>query len=206
MKKILLIAFLILASSNLLFSQEVVNNGRISGYMFGDYFYNAARDTGISTLSNVVNGGKKDLNGFQLRRVYFTYDYDISESFATRFRLEADQAANTSDGKIGVFVKDAYLTWKNIFKGSDLTFGIQPPPAFEVSESFWGNRFLEKTIMDVRGIVPSRDIAVSLKGKFDQEGVLKYWAMIGNGSGNRPELDKYKRFYAHIQYTPIKTI
>jgi hypothetical protein len=204
MKNVLLTAIILLFSTNLLLSQEVVNKGRISGYMFGDYFYNAARDTGISSLSNVANGGKKDLNGFQFRRIYFTYDYDISETFTTRFRLEADQVANTKNDKIGVFVKDAYLKWNNIFKGSDLIFGISPTPAFEISEGIWGNRFLEKTIMDLRGIVPSRDLAIALKGKFDNDGIFKYWLMIGNGSGNSPETDKYKRFYGHIQYTPIK--
>ncbi len=187
-----------------LFAQEATNRGRISGLMFGDYFYNVSRDTGLSSFANVVNGGKKDFNGVQLRRINFTYDYDISESFTTRFRLEADQAANTSDGKIGVFVKDAYLQWKNIFKGSDFIFGIQPTPAFEASEGVWDNRFLEKTILDLRGVVATRDLAIALRGRIDSEGLFKYWLVIGNGSGTRPETDKYKRFYAHIQYSPIK--
>lgn len=204
MKQILLLAFLIFSSTNLLFSQEIENKGRFSGYMFGDYFYNLVRDSSISSLPNVANGGEKDLRGFQLRRIYFTYDYDISETFSTRFRLEADQSANTSNNKIGVFVKDAYLKWKDIFKGSDFIFGIQPTPAYEISEGIWGNRFLEKTIMDLRGIVSSRDLGVVLKGKFTDEGTLKYWLMIGNNSGNVPEVDKYNRFYAHIQYSPFK--
>jgi len=204
MKKIIL-GLLCLFGSHFLFAQEN-SSGKISGYMFGDYFYNAVRDTGLSALSNVANGGKQDLNGFQLRRVYFTYDNDISENFTSRFRLEADQTANTSDGKIGVFVKDAYLTWKNIFDGSDLTFGIQPTLVIENADADWGHRFLEKTILDLRGIVSSRDIALSLKGKFDSNGVLKYWVMIGDGSGNKPETDKYKRFYAHLQYNPIKNL
>ena len=78
--------------------------GKISGYMFGDYFYNAARDTSITSLPNVANGGAKDLRGFQLRRIYFTYDYDISEIFSTRFRLEADQSSNTGSNKILSFL------------------------------------------------------------------------------------------------------
>ena len=201
--KTIIIASMVLFSSQFLLAQEN-SGGKISGYMFGDYFYNAARDTGISSLSNVVNGGKKDLNGFQFRRIYFTYDYTISEKFSSRFRLEADQTANTSDGKVGVFVKDAYLKWKDIFKGSDFIFGFQPTPAFEVSEGIWGNRFLEKTTMDLRGTVSSRDLAVSLKGKIDEQGMFKYWVMIGDGSGNRPETDKYKRFYGHVQFTPVK--
>jgi hypothetical protein len=203
MKKFLTLLLLFVASLQL-YSEEATSKGKFSGYMFGDYFYNSARDTAITKLPNVANGGAKNLNGFQLRRIYFTYDYDISSSFTTKFRLEADQAANTSNGKIGVMVKDAYLQWKNIFSGSDLIFGIQPTPSFDVSEGVWGNRFLEKTILDLRGIAPSRDIGISLKGKIDGEGMFKYWVMYGNGSGNAPETDKYKRFYAHIQYNPIK--
>ncbi len=203
MKNLFLTAVLIFFSTNLLFSQEVVNRGRISGYMFGDYFYNVTRDTGISSLANVANGGKQDLNGIQIRRIYFTYDYDISQKFVTRFRLEADQEANTSNGKIGVFVKDAYLQWKNIFNGSDFIFGIQPTPSFEISETFMAERYLEKTIMDLRGFETSRELAVSLKGKLDSKGILKYWLMVGDGSGNKPETDKYKRFYAHLQYSPF---
>jgi hypothetical protein len=199
------VAFICLFGSQFLIAQENTG-GKISGYMFGDYFYNAARDTGISSLDNVANGGAKDLNGFQFRRIYFTYDYNISEKFSSRFRLDADQSSNTSNGKIGVSVKDAYLKWKNIFNGSDLIFGIQPTPAYQVSEDIWGNRSLEKTIMDQRGTVSSRDLAVTLKGKFDEEGTFKYWLMIGNGGDSKPEIDKYKRFYAHLQYSPIKQI
>ncbi len=182
------------------------SSGRFSGYVFGDYFYNAARDTGISSFSNVATQGKKDMQGFQLRRIYFTYDYEISDIFSTRFRLEADQVSNTSDGKIGVFVKDAYLRWKNIFSGSDLFFGIQPPPAYEISEALWGYRSLEKTIMDLRGIVSSRDIGVALKGRFDEGGTVNYWLMVGNSSGNKPESDKYKRAYAHLYFKPAKNL
>lgn len=203
MKKLLLIILAVFYAT-LLPAQDNSSKGKFSGLMFGDYYYNVARDTGIASLSNSINNGKKDLNGFQFRRIYFTYDYDISDNFTTRFRLEADQAANTSNGKIGVYVKDAYINWKNIFIGSNLIIGIQPTPAFEISEAFWGYRFLEKTIMDARGIVSSRDLAVSLKGKIDGDGMFKYWVMYGNGSGNSPETDKYKRYYAHIQFTPIK--
>jgi hypothetical protein len=204
--RLILLAFILYSSLSLSFAQEVINRGRISGYMFGDYFYNAARDTGITSLPNVANGGEKDQRGFQLRRIYFTYDYDISESFSTRFRLEADQSSNTGSNKVIVYVKDAFLQWKNIFKGSDLIFGIHPTPAYEISEGFWGNRFLEKTIMDLRGIVSSRDLGVSLKGKFNEEGIFKYWLMVGNNSASVPEVDKYNRIYAHIQYSPIKQI
>lgn len=187
----------------LLFLSGVANaQGKFSGYMFGDYAYNTARDSGVAGLSNVATGGPKDFQAFQLRRIYFTYDNDISSRFTARFRLEADQVSNTTDGKIGVQVKDAYLRWKNIFPGSELLFGIHPTPAYETSEAFWNYRSLEKTIMDLRGIVPSRDLGVSLRGKIDAAGVLNYWVMAANGNANRPENDKYKRYYGQVQLKP----
>jgi hypothetical protein len=103
-------------------------------------------------------------------------------------------------------VKDAYIKWKNIFAGSDLVFGIQPPPAYEVSEAAWGYRSLEKTIMDARGIVSSRDQGISLHGKITSDGMINYWIMAANNSANSPETDKYKRYYAHLHFKPTANL
>jgi hypothetical protein len=188
MKKLfLLIALLFISCIHVINAQ-----GKLSGYMFGDYYYNLYSP-----------GSTASFQAFQIRRAYFTYDNDISEKFTSRFRLEADQSANASNGAIGVAVKDAYLRWKNIFSGSDLLFGIQPTPVFDVSESVWGYRSLEKTIMDLRGIVSSRDIGISLKGAILENGMISYWMMLANGNSNKPENDKYKRYYASIQLKPI---
>jgi hypothetical protein len=194
MKKIFLFAILVLAIMDPAFAQEK-SAPRLSGLMFGDYFYNIDQK----------DSSKKDLNGFQFRRIYITTDYTVSESFDARFRLEADQSASslTSGGKLGVMVKDAYLKWKNIFSGSDLYFGISPNPEIETSESFWGYRALEKTITDLNGAVSSRDFGVDLRGKFDEAGVVRYWVKIGNNSGNAPEANKYKRFYGFLQFVPL---
>ncbi|MCU7490729.1 MAG: hypothetical protein HF300_04305 [Ignavibacteria bacterium] len=194
MKKIILFSALVLVLANSLAAQEKPSP-KLSGLMFGDYFYNIdQRDS-----------SKKNLNGFQFRRIYVTADYTVSESFDTRFRLEADQSASslTSGGKIGVMVKDAYLKWKNIFPGSDFYFGISPTPEIETAESFWGYRSLEKTITDLNGIVSSRDLGVDLRGKFDEAGAVKYWVKVGNNSGNAPEVNKYKRFYGMLQFIPL---
>jgi len=188
--------------------------GKFSGYMFGDYFYNVARDTAFRSgnLSNSAVSGKKDLQAFQIRRIYFTYDNDISENFTTRFRLEADATAGSKEldanNKVTVFVKDAYLKWKNVFKGSDLIFGFQPTSAYEISETAWAYRCLDKTIMDLRGIIPSRELGVSLKGKVVESGTVNYWATIANNTGTAavngtdPYFDKYKRYSLNLLFKP----
>jgi hypothetical protein len=223
MKKTLpIIASLILLSSTAMFGQ-----GKISGYMFGDYYYNVTRDANLGSTNVASPAGAENFQAFQFRRIYITYDNDISEIFTSRFRLEADQIQETVDGtkaatildtasirksgvtianpssKISTFVKDAFLRWKNVFAGSDLIFGIQPTPAYEISEAAWGYRSLDKTIMDLRGIVSSRDMGISLKGKLAGNGMLNYWVMLANNSGNSPETDKYKRYYMHLQFKPV---
>lgn len=198
MGKLGLPLLLIWATTGIAQEKEPPAAGRFSGLMFGDYFYNIERDAGIGNQTNVALTGTKTMQGFQFRRIYFTYDHDIDRQFTTRLRLEADQSATTSNGKIGVFVKDAYLMWKNVFSGSDLIFGIQPPPTYEVSEASWGFRSIERTIMDLRGIYASRDVGVSLKGRVTESGTVNYTVMIGKNAGNSPSTSKYNRYSAQL--------
>jgi len=196
MKNVLLIFTTFVLFAGFVPAQD--KNPKFSGLMFGDYYY----------IAGSHNSSDKDLNGFQFRRIYITTDYAVSDNFDSRFRLEADQSSGslTAGGKVGVMVKDAWLKWKNIFTGSDLVFGISPTPAFDVSEGAWGHRYLEKTIMDLNGIVSSRDLGVDLKGKFDENGTAKYWVKIGNNSGNAPEANKYKRFYGMLEFDPSPSL
>jgi hypothetical protein len=196
-----------------LFAQGLVlGQSKFGGYMFGDYYFNVERDKTYLTLANTQPStampGTTAMQAFQFRRIYLTYDNDISETFTARLRFEMDQAANASNGKIGSFVKDAYLRWKNVFSGSDLFFGIQPPPAYEVSEAAWGYRSLEKTIMDLRGVVSSRDFGLGMHGKLTNDGMFNYWVMIGNNSANSPAATthKYMRYYGHIQVKPTTNL
>lgn len=183
------------------YAQDSTSKGRISGYTFSDFYYNAQRDT-FTNLKNVAFGGPEGLNGFQFNRIYFTYDYDISKKFSTRFRLEGAHDEIFQNGKIGVFIKDAYIEWKDIFKGSTLTFGIQPVAAFTITEQIWNYRSVERTIMDLRRIIDSRDFGLSLKGTIGESKQTSYSIMVGNNSDVKVENDKYKRIYGHLAFNP----
>lgn len=205
MKKILFTGLLCLVTTLSLFPQQE-SSGKISGYMFGDYFYNILRDSAIDKINSKALNGIKNLQGFQFRRIYFTYDYKISDQFSTRFRMDAQTVVGTNSTVFSTFVKDAFLKWNDIFSGSSLIFGIQPPPSFDVTEDYWGYRSLEKTIMDLRGVANSRDFGLVLKGKINSEGTINYWLMYGNGSVLDTEGDKYKRTYAHIDIKPAENL
>ncbi len=177
-------------------AQEGKNKVKFSELMFVDYYY---------YLDN-FDAAKKNLNGLQFRRIYFTSDYSISNTFDTRFRLDANQiaASLTSDGRIGVMVKDAYLRWRSVFSCSDPIFGLLPTRVIDIAESEWRYRSLEKTPMDLFGIVSSRNIGIELKGTLFENGSLNYWVKFGNNSANAPEVDKYKRFYANLLFKLAK--
>jgi hypothetical protein len=182
--------------------------GKISGYMFGDLYYNLSGDPNHVYTANGADAGKafidgsspitKDLNGAQLRRIYFQLDNDLSAKYSTRFRLEMDSKALTSDGKVGAFVKNAYLQAKSVIPRGDFYFGMINTPTWESTEDFWQYRSVEKVLPDFRGLGSSADLGAGLKGHFDGEHHVGYSAMIGTGTGQKPETDRYKKFYLAV--------
>jgi len=189
--------------------------GRISGYMFGDLYYNASGDP-VHTYSGSTDLGKvnvdgngpitQDLNGIQVRRAYFQVDNDLSIKYSTRFRLEVDSKELTSGGKLGVFVKAAYIQIKYLVPRGNFLFGEISTPTFENSEEFWQYRSIEKTIADFRGISPSADLGVELKGYADAAHRIGYSAMIGDGNGQKPENNRYKRFYLSVPLNLVRDL
>jgi len=180
--------------------------GKISGYMFGDYYWNAAGDpnhhydaAGADSGSKVNIDGlgnkaiTKDLNGLQIRRVYLQLDNDLSARYSTRVRLEADGKSLTSDGKIGVAVKALYVQAKSVLPRMDVYAGLVSVPFFDVTEEFWAYRSIEKVLPDFRNYSPSADMGVQVKGFFDPNKVLGYNVLLGNGTGQRVENNRQKR-------------
>lgn len=190
MSSILLLCFSILGMS---FSMLSAQDGRISGYLFGDYFYEMSNPDAATDALN--------RNGFQFRRAYFTYDRDLSEKFTTRFRLEMNSPAFGNNAQLVPYIKHAYLNWRNIFAGSNLLFGLCQTPTFAESEGVWGYRAIERTIMDLRQVAGSADMGLALQGKLGDSGILNYQLMFANGAGVRGETDKNKRIYLSV---PLK--
>lgn len=166
--------------------------GKVSGYMFGDIYYQ------FSDPDTSVN-----YNGFQLRRVYFTYDRDISETFSVRFRLEMNSAGGEL---LTPYIKNAYLAWKNLIPSSTIYFGAQGTPTWGVAEKVWGYRAIAKTIMDFRKVGSSSDLGIGIKGKLTESGSLGYHALIANGEGKKGESNEYKKIYVSIPIVVMDNI
>ncbi len=166
--------------------------GKLSGYMFGDFYYFASHHDSIF----------ENQNGFWFRRIYFTYDYKIDENFTTRLRFEmASPGDLETRGKIFPFVKDAYLKYKQ--KGIGVIFGLSPTPTWDVIEKIWGYRSVEKTPLDLQKFGSSRDLGIALKGKI-QRGIVRYHLMLANGAGTKSETNREKKVYGSLGISPKK--
>lgn len=163
-------------------------SGKFSGLMFGDYYwYDKWHQDEISGANpNSVEGEQ----GFQFRRIYFTYDLSFSERLTTRFRLEMNSNGQFINNNLEPYVKDAYLRWTYTGK-QQLTLGLEPSLTFDWLESFWGMRHIEKTPVDLYRLDASRDFGLTASGPVGDDG-LRYAAQIGNDSGNGSEIDQNK--------------
>ncbi|MEO0163958.1 MAG: hypothetical protein ABIL51_05765 [candidate division WOR-3 bacterium] len=163
---------------------------KFSGLVFGDYYhFTSAED---STIENQ--------NGFWIRRIYLTFDSDISEEFSARVRFEINTpyGFNKPDYLVP-YIKDAYLKYK--VGAQSLMFGIIPSPTFELMEEEWGKRYLEKTPNDLYRIGPSREFGIGAKGRYK---IFKYYAVVGNGEGERSEYNRNKKGMLSLAVEGIK--
>ncbi len=155
-----------------------------AGLMFGDYYYVAANH----------RQSIEDENGFWFRRIYFTTDKGLSESFDTRLRLEFNSPGDfVSNARLEPFVKDAYVRWKK--DQYQILFGIIPSVTLDVIEPFWEYRSLEKTPLDLYRMGFSREFGVAVRGGSDQ---VKFHVAFGNGEGERGETNEGKAVMGSI--------
>lgn len=203
MKNLKLLVILSLFSVQI-YAQEKNNEefkpyGKIFGEVFGDYFYKLNSDTIYESSGGQYQKNKQYDNAFALRRFYLGYEHKFSKKFSAKLMFEGNDSQLLDNGKKTVNVKYYYLKWKNIFPGSDLIIGGQSTPSWSrFTEKIWGYRSIEKTIMDFRKQGGSNDFGLSLSGKLNVDKTIGYNLMVGNGSGQKPEADIYKKVYASV--------
>ncbi len=193
----LLLLLLVLSCNSVAYADE----GKISGYFLGDYYY----------VLKSHNEALENRNGFQFRRIYFTYDRGLSEEFSIRFRLEMNSPSFPPDSKgnnpkLEPFVKHGYLKWTRKEWRTNTYFGLSSSPTWNVIEEVWGYRSVEKTLLDLQKLGNATDFGVAVQGNLDAAKKFSYHAMVGNGTGINGEIDKDKTVYLSLTARPVKGV
>ena len=190
---ILILICLLLNSS----SVASENKEDISGYFFGDYYY----------VSKAHDDRLEERNGFQYRRVYFTYEKDLSAELSMRFRLEMNgksfPTAHQTASKLEPFLKHGYLKWRPSGWRTNIYLGLSGTPTWRNVEQVWGYRSVAKTILDLHKMGSSADFGVGLQGDIDVSKRISYSLMIANGTGTRAEIDNNKKIYFSLAAKPV---
>ena len=174
--------------------------GKLSGYLFGDFYYVAAdHDTTLTSLEGQ--------NGFWIRRAYFTYDNDFEENFTARFRIEVNSPGDfKTSGLLNPYVKDAYVKWNPKGSRHSILFGLSATPTWDLSESLYGYRSVEKTPLDIQKFAGARDLGIAFQGSFDEEKKFGYHLLLANGEGTKSETNKEKKAYLALDAKPTKSL
>ena len=169
---------------------------KISGYVFGDYYWMAANH----------DPGLEDRNGFWIRRTYLTLDKELSADFDMRLRFEMNSAGDfTSRSRLNPFIKDAWLRWK--YAGNhQAILGISPTATTNSVDTIWGYRSVEKSALDLQKWGSTRDLGVALRGTLDSNRKVRYHFLAGNGSGTGSETDSGKKVQLAMSVHPTESV
>ncbi len=145
----------------------ILSSVKAKGLMFGDYYHFTSAD----------NKTVEYQHGFWIRRIYLTFDGEISNGISSRVTLEMNTPYGFGKSlQLVPFVKNAYLKYKP-YRSLGILVGIIPSPTFDIVEQKWGKRYLEKTPEDLYKLGPASEFGLGLKGDFSW---LKYYNVYGN--------------------------
>ncbi len=191
LRKIFLVLALLLCFYNTLGAQ---GKFYISGMVFADYYYNYQNNA----------KSEQNRNAFIFRRIYLTFDKNITSDIKVRLRLESAHGKYGTTSKIFPFVKNAYLEWSNLIPRHRIYFGISETNCFKNAERYWGYRSIEKDILGLNKISSSADMGIGIKGELVGN-VLHHWVTVFNGTGyGSSEVDRYKKISYSLWVTPVK--
>jgi len=168
----------------------LAGEGKWGGEAFGDVYWFAANHDSVI----------EDQNGMWIRRINLSYDYKFSDVYSARVRLEAASPGDFTSLAMITFIKDAWLKWANTNHAALL--GLQVTPTFNLIETVWGYRSIERTPVDLQSLGSSRDLGIGAIGAFGASKKLGYHVLVADGSGTKSENDKGKKVMGAVQLRP----
>ena len=164
--------------------------------------------SGVSYFSYSMKKINTDLGvderGFELNRVYLTYNNEISDKVSFQFQADMQNTNKTEETAYYMYIKKAQLDLK-VTNGAKLIIGMQGMNMFNVAEKNWGNRFLRKTAMDMNKWSASADLGVgvelSMGCPFIESNKIYGSLLVTNGEGYKStSSDNYEKISFQAMY------
>lgn len=136
-----------------------------------------------------------------INRAYLGYQYKFNHDLSAKFLM--DFAGGHKNGKYEAFVKNAFLSYT---PGQfSLSAGMIGTFQFDTQESYWGHRYIEKSIMDKEKMGSSADLGIKASYMFND--FLKGNIAIINGLGYKNvTTSKYMKYALGFNITPTSNL
>ena len=157
-------------------AQSWADNTTVSGRMYYDF-------TNLSTKTNGVESGANNGTGFDITRFYTSVDHKFTDIFSGD--ITTDFQYNTTLGATELYLKKAYLD-ANFDPAFDVKAGATDMPWIPYVENIYGNRFVEKTMVDKQKFGTSSDWGLHAAGTFGKASdgnTISYQVSMVNGNG-----------------------
>lgn len=147
-------------------------------------------------------------NYFDVTRGYINLRKKVSDQVSLRltpdfsYRMRAIQGSTTKGGGIESFLKYAYMD-VTVMPNQIVTFGLMETTWMAFLEKVWANRYIAKTLPDMRDKIATSDLGVKWTGLV-LGGMLDYTFGIINGEGYRDaEVSKFKDIGLRLTFVPL---
>jgi hypothetical protein len=140
---------------------EFKPSGKMDGRIFANYH-------------STVDGDKRK-SGFEVKRAYMGYTYQMDPMWTARVLLDVDEKNPSAQY---AFFRNAVLYYTN--NNLKVGFGIQDTYNMKVQEKIWGKRYVEKSYIDFFGLGNSADIGLTA---MYQSGIFALDGGVFNGEG-----------------------
>ncbi|MDD3321181.1 MAG: hypothetical protein PHS59_07040 [Paludibacter sp.] len=152
---------------------------------------------------SVENSNGKSNAGFEVTRAYLGYAYNFSENFSAKVVFDVTNTAGLTPSSYTAFLKNAYTEYST--KNIKLNFGMISTTSFKFQESFWGKRYMYKSLQDEYCFESSADLGTSFK--WDILPLLSLDLSVFNGEGyKKVQLDSTLKVAAGLTIEPIKNL
>ena len=148
---------------------------------------------GVLTYFDYTNSEGE--SAFNFERQYFSYAGVASDNID--FKIIFDVGRTGEDTRLAAYLKKAQIDYKTSY--GNVSMGLIGMNTHSVQEKNWGNRFIEKSVMDKNKYSTSADLGIGFSRLLRE--YLTISLQIVNGEGyQKPQGDKYHKITFNATY------
>lgn len=145
-----------------------------------------------------------DKAGFEIKRAYFGYSYELSRNFQVALKLDIGSPNDASEYSLlrrFAYFKNAYIryNWNNL----STQFGIIDVYLFSMQEIYWAHRYISKSFMDEYRFGPKADLGWTISYSFNKYLLADFGIYNGEGYTKLQDDNAFKGGFG-ISVFPVK--